>query len=161
MTLTAIWVFNGCFFVLIGALVAGFKFRDWWLDRDKERVPVSEKLLRAPGESLRQKIEDLSDKLTESLLAATILPAILTTSLLSASPEGKVTMERGPLAAVLGLGLFAFFAVRLFRVREELQNYRLGFLGERAAGEEINQLMRDGCHVFHDVPMEPYGTLTM
>jgi hypothetical protein len=35
----------------------------------------------------------------------------------------------------------------------------LGFAGERAVAEELNQLMLDGCRVFHDVPMEPYGNI--
>jgi hypothetical protein len=39
------------------------------------------------------------------------------------------------------------------------REYRLGFAGERAVAEELNQLMLDGCRVFHDVPMEPYGNI--
>ena len=39
------------------------------------------------------------------------------------------------------------------------RDYRLGFAGERAVAEELNQLMLDGCRVFHDVPMEPYGNI--
>jgi hypothetical protein len=35
----------------------------------------------------------------------------------------------------------------------------LGFAGERAVAEELNQLMLDGCRVFHDLPMEPYGNI--
>lgn len=31
--------------------------------------------------------------------------------------------------------------------------------GERAVGEEINRLTQDGCSVFHDVPIGPYGNV--
>ena len=34
-----------------------------------------------------------------------------------------------------------------------------GFAGERAVAEELNQLIRAGCYVFHDVPMAPYGNI--
>lgn len=34
---------------------------------------------------------------------------------------------------------------------------RLGLLGERAVGEELNHLMRQGAYVFHDVPTASYG----
>jgi hypothetical protein len=38
-----------------------------------------------------------------------------------------------------------------------LRRERIGFAGERAVGEEINQLMADGYRVFHDVPMTGYS----
>lgn len=34
MTLTAIWILNGCFYLLVGPLFAGLKLRDWWLGGD-------------------------------------------------------------------------------------------------------------------------------
>src|SRR5262249_19244830 len=33
------------------------------------------------------------------------------------------------------------------------RNYVLRLRAERAVGEELNQLMLDGCHVFHDYPV--------
>lgn len=67
-----------------------------------------------------------------------------------------VLLITATLATVAGL---AWSISRLLRVANQLRNYNLGFHGERAVGEEINQLMRDGCHVFHDLPMEPYGNI--
>jgi hypothetical protein len=48
---------------------------------------------------------------------------------------------------------------RLGRLKEKRQAYRLGLSGERAVGEELNQLMLVGCRVFHDVPNDPYGNI--
>ena len=53
----------------------------------------------------------------------------------------------------------AWLARRLFCIITKRRNAALGFYGERAVAEELNQLMLDGCRVFHDVPMEPYGNI--
>ena len=40
----------------------------------------------------------------------------------------------------------------------ERKSYALGLDGELATAEELNQLMLDGCRVFHDVPIR-YGNV--
>jgi hypothetical protein len=76
-------------------------------------------------------------------------------------------------AALLGLGVYAFLtdssliggvvvalavaaliyvALRFEKEAKLRRDCYLGFLGERAVGEELNQLMSDGWSVFHDVP---------
>jgi hypothetical protein len=59
-------------------------------------------------------------------------------------------------AVTIGFALLLWRLIYLIKRRRE---YRLGFAGERAVAEELNQLMLDGCRVFHDVPMEPYGNI--
>jgi hypothetical protein len=54
---------------------------------------------------------------------------------------------------------FTFLVWKLVNLIARRRNYRLGFARERAVAEELNQLMLDGCRVFHDVPMEPYGNI--
>lgn len=44
---------------------------------------------------------------------------------------------------------FMWKAVTLVRRRRDL---RIGMAGEMAAGEELNRLMFDGYHVYHDFP---------
>lgn len=41
---------------------------------------------------------------------------------------------------------------------EELRQFKLGLEGERATGQELDQLTLEGCRVFHDVPF-PNGGL--
>jgi hypothetical protein len=40
---------------------------------------------------------------------------------------------------------------------EKVRPLRLGFKGERAVGEELNQLLRQGFHVFHDLPFDSFN----
>lgn len=74
-------------------------------------------------------------------------------------PMSGYVLTRLVLAFVLAVALFTLAVRRLFAQVREMRACTLGFHGERAAAEEINQLMRDGCRVFHDVPTEPYGNI--
>ena len=47
-----------------------------------------------------------------------------------------------------------YYSVQCFRALKERSNYQLGFDGERFVGELLNQLMLEGCHVFHDFPAD-------
>jgi hypothetical protein len=112
----------------------------------QSRVPTSEKLLRPPGESLRRKLAEFDDKLLISvmlLIGAPIFFATQTRTL----PFGTFVLWLVPLTILC--------AVPLYIAGRRARNYALGLLGERAVGEELNQLLRDGCHVFHDYPGGP------
>ena len=139
-------------------LLAVVCFWRWRVVRRAERVPVADKLLRPAGESLRRRIEALDDKLTDTFLLGIFAPLGAIAAVffaLALSPP----LTRLVVAFVSGVAAFAFVTRRMLAQLRELRNCRLGFHGERAVAEEINQLMRDGCRVFHDVPMEPYGNI--
>ncbi len=65
--------------------------------------------------------------------------------------------ERLILAGVLCIGGVVIGAYRLISRLDERDRLRLGLDGERAVGEELNQLMLRGCRVFHDVPGERFN----
>jgi len=46
----------------------------------------------------------------------------------------------------------AYPIYRLVKLGRKMLRYRAGLLGEQVVGEHLNQLMRQGCAVFHDVP---------
>ena len=127
--------------------------------RRRERSPISAMLLRPAGESLRLKVDELSECLNEQGTAAMIYPGVVLAVVLLTAPEGGVSQSRTATAFALCAALLLVLLWRVFQTLAKLEDYRLGFHGERAVAEELNQLMRDGCHVFHDVPMEPYGNI--
>lgn len=148
-----------CIATPAACMIAALLLWRWRIGLRSERPPVSEKLLRPAGESLRLKIEALSDKLGERIALAIFAPCAAMAFVLLSAPDGNVTHSRALSAFIACAALLLFFLWRLFRTADELRDYRLGFHGERAVAEEINQLMREGCRVFHDVPMEPYGNI--
>lgn len=129
----------------------------------KERPPVSDKLLRPPGESLRREIEKLDDQVNDILVATLFGPAVVAVVLIlqnnglkAANNSARITIITAAAAVILA---FVLLVWRLLYLLNRRRNFRLGFAGERAVAEELNKLMLDGYHVFHDVPMDPYGNV--
>ena len=133
----------------------------WRSERRKElvRSPISEKLLRPAGESLRLKMDELGETFGDRLSFAMILPGAMLATVLLTSTDGSISESRAIVAFVICTLLLLFLLRRAFQTHEELSNYRLGFHGERAVGEELSHLMAEGCRVFHDLPIEPYGNI--
>jgi len=126
---------------------------DHMLSEEKEhsRSPFSEKLLRPAGESLRLKIDEIRAEIVNHVLTLGLLlmvagiwpliifflPAvwlIVTTSVVSGS--------------CLLLAQKRWKVIRPLRTK--LQNYRLGFDGERYVATELEPLIAKGYRVFHD-----------
>ena len=128
---------------VIAAAVKSFRLRDRWL---KNRKTTDGKMLRAPGESLRQESQSLNDWLMGLLAGIAATPAIL----LGQMPR---TIS-GTSITIMAVGIVAW-AVPLFYLLGLRRDLDLRLRGERAVAEELNRLMLDGCHVFHDYPAGP------
>ncbi len=154
-----LWILIGSWFLAIGTLLGTAHLRHWRIARQKMRTPVAEKLLRGPGESLRKKLEELDEQLSLEMAMAFVLPLIYVGSILV--QQRKLHSGWGGISffMVIGVAGYAILCRRIHRVLDVRRNYRLGLGGERAVGEELNQLMLAGCRVFHDVPNAPYGNL--
>jgi hypothetical protein len=155
------WILLASMFVPMVTLVGIVWLANWRRSLGKERPPVSEKLLRPAGESLRKELERLDERINDTLLWLFGGPALLTTVLLIQTPALKISQSYAAFGLILiaSVVAFAFLARRLVRLLDVRRDFRLGFAGERAVAEELNQLMLHGCRVFHDVPMEPYGNI--
>jgi hypothetical protein len=117
------------------------------------RAPMTDKLLRPPGETCRRKMEQLDDKIGELSIWVIAFPSTLLFGYLSSSGTGgRVLLWCFALA--IAAAVLGFLVWKLLGVIKERENYRLGFSAERAVGEQLNQLMSDGCRVFHDFPLE-------
>lgn len=123
--------------------------------RAAEEFPFRELPLRAPGESLRVKMERLAEAQQHRLLMLTIVAVVSTAVVLSLPADLKLA----------GMGICALLVFadalrtipRMIHTQRELWNCRLGFTGERLVGEELNQLLADGFQVFHDIPLQGYN----
>jgi Nuclease-related domain len=67
------------------------------------------------------------------------------------------SLPRWVFMGVLLLGCVVTGVRALHKLAEKKDNLRLGLDGERAVGEELNQLMRKGAIVFHDLPGEEFN----
>lgn len=122
----------------------------------KAKTPFTEKLLRPPGESLREKIALMDDQISEKLILFLFICmgiTYFTYSQLGQLQNPGVQIVFG-VSLVIGYGVCGFYGVRLSRLVHLRRDYHLGFLGERAVGEELNRMVAQGYAVFHDVLFE-------
>ena len=58
---------------------------------------------------------------------------------------------------VLSIGFLAYFGVRLNKTHVQRHKEQLGLDCERSVGQELNQLMLEGCRVFHDFQADNFN----
>jgi len=138
------------FFVVMGLLCFLKLFKR------SRRSPLTRELLRGPGQSLRTKIENLNMDIASYLAILFITPIMFFSTYLSqiyfgAAKENNLTMCIYIFAAFVLMG---FCLLKLWRLLKERTNYQLGLDCEIAVGQELNQLMLQGCRIFHDFPAE-------
>jgi Nuclease-related domain len=128
-------------------------------DRARRRSPLSSELLRAPGESLVDQINELDSEILAWVVMLMVLPLLvvcvhLAQSYLLREPESlfRWVFAVALVGACIGTGVH-----KLHGIAARKDNMRLGLDGERSVAEELNQLMRKGAFVFHDVPGEEFN----
>jgi len=131
----------------------------WRRKLHHRRNPLTTKLLRAPGESLRQQIEDSTLDIYGLLLFTGIIPFFIVSlhlfeSYVAGMPEtvGRAAFNLTVMAAAMGFGIYRLLGH--WRSREYL---RLGLDAERATGQELTKLLKLGFHVYHDVPADGFN----
>jgi len=124
--------------------------------------PANGKLLRPPGETCRRKMEELDDKIDEITIWVLSFPATLLICYVSntgTTAAARFTPGVWISALLVAAGAVSVFAWKFISLVKERNNWRLGFSGERAVGEQLNRLMCDGCIVFHDFPLTENGNI--
>jgi hypothetical protein len=141
----AVAVAVGAFALIAGTLV----LRHWW-DSRSNKFPLTKRYLRPPGESLRVKLEEIDSRVSELLLWLITAAAFVGVGVYALLTGSSLIL--GLIVCALPLAVMIYFAVRFEKEAKLRRDHYLGFLGERAVGEELNQLMGHGWSVFHDVP---------
>lgn len=114
------------------------------------RSPFTSNFLRSPGESLNRQIMEISDKMMEHLVMTLMAPILLYALLYSRNVKFSASVNM--VFIIGGIGFIGYHLFRLISLINLRQSYRLGYEGEIAVGQELNQLMRDGYYVYHDFP---------
>lgn len=144
----------------VATFIVAFSLWQRSVDKRNRRSPLTRSMLRAPGESLRNGIEDLQIEINFLVLISFMTPFFFFSTYISRLYFlGKEinAIEATLITVLVGIALSVLMR-KVFRSMEELRKRRLGMEGEIATGEELNQLMLDGCRVFHDVPFD-YGNI--
>ena len=127
--------------------------------RDARRSPLTKDLLRSAGQSVQAKIDEQYENIWGwagglIFLPMTIFAAHLCESYLLGQPE---TAVRIGINLAFGIGSIIVLIFKLWKTGALLDRLKIGLDAEMAVGEELNQLMRDGAAVFHDLPAEQFN----
>ncbi len=137
-------------------------FPSLWLSRLKirgKRSPLTRDLLRSPGESLRQQIEDINIDINAYLLVSVIAPLALYAIFLTQLHFEKIH-NPALLAVLYSIAMTIYEAiviVKLTRALTRRNHLRLGLDAEMSIGQELNQLMLDGFRVYHDFQADKFN----
>ena len=123
------------------------------------KSPISSKLLRVPGQSLRAEVEANWEKIESSffILLLIFFPPFLLLSLFGHLNNHLVPWWQIGLVLFLYLFLIGWGARRLSRLLNQRFKLLVGLDAEQAVGQELNQLMLSGYRVYHDFPAEKFN----
>ena len=130
--------------LLVGASILA---RRYWHRKDR-RNPLTRGLLRSPGYSLQERLDDVRTDLIS--LAGGMAPIPMFVYYMTSTTAMTEVAVYLLWFFVVGILLWAVF--RVFALVRQARNLRLGMEAEMAAGQELSMLMRDGFFVFHDLP---------
>ena len=121
----------------------------------KVRPPKREKILRPAGESLRERIETLSDDLCIGLGLALLGPVVLVAAFLPLFAwQASVPISKALILLALTLGVSVSGSYWVTRKARSLRNARFGFEGERFVGQVLSGLSAKDCIAFHDIRLD-------
>ncbi len=149
--------------IVIGFLawqIAANAFRPVWpftlWRTKKKKSPVKQKLLAYPGKTLANTLEDRM--MDFSLLSLLLIMGPSAAWFIYVSFVHRPITSTSILTFVISMIVgTAAGCISLRRTVRKMRYLRLGLDAERATGEELNQLMREGFYVFHDFPAESFN----
>jgi len=145
-------------FILLFSLPVAAVIYTIWRERKKESLksllPFDELQRRPAGESTRLVSEKFGEEIDVWLMTLVFIPVLFSIALIS---QPKIGYAQVALFFVAAAMVAAIAQSRLRPLLNKFRKYRLGFQGERYVAEELNLLMLDGYHVFHDVPFEKFN----
>ena len=135
------------------ALVSAYIFLSKKKLASFRKNPINMDLLRSPGESLREQIEDKKLDIDTYLTMIPVLPLLLYISYLQSSKSIFYSLVLS-CSGVICIVIATYKLKNLIKIKTKLS---LGYDAELSIGQELNTLMRDGYYVFHDIPAENYN----
>jgi hypothetical protein len=125
-------------------------------EKARSREPFESDLARPAGESLRLKLADLEEKISDAAAFTIGLPAVIGVMLSTSTPIRSNLLALIVMIA-LALAASAGGSFRIYRLARARSNHELGFRGERYVAEALTPLHARGYRVFHDVLFDGYN----
>lgn len=125
-----------------------------------KKSPLNIQLLRPPGYSLQEKINDLTFDLLENLFSLPVIPFLFFSTAVSTYVLDKKTPSIFIILFYLAISILSiiYFSRQIFINLKKRNLYRLGFECETAAGQDLQySLATREFKVFHDFPASNFN----
>lgn len=127
--------------------------------RANRRSPISLTLLRSPGNSLRDQLDEAALAVSSDLIILSGMPLIILALFLA---QGHVLglhaiASMAPVYMGIAVGIVLFVLRRLWKTGARVDRLKAGYDAELAVGQELDQLMRHGAIVLHDLPADSFN----
>ncbi len=124
-----------------------------------KKSPLNIDLLRSPGQTLKEKIEDLSDEIMINLMSIPILFLTVTGAILWDKTFSVKPINTSGIVIVVVFGVAAsiYLVTKGYKYFKEHSHLRLGYECEQAVGQDLNNLIAHGFKVYHDFPADGFN----
>jgi hypothetical protein len=146
-------------FISVGVLFSVISILKAYHRHKKRRSPFTAKFLRGPGQSLIEKLDDINEELSSYLAMMIAIPISLYALYISDLYFGNrpLSLNSGLLYIVIGVLFIGYLIFKMVRFLNLRRITRLGYEGEVATGQELNQMMLQGYHVYHDFVADKFN----
>lgn len=123
------------------------------------KSPLTQGLLRPAGHSLRIQFDDVFADVMGWLVVALFLPVVVGAlySGVLLAPGRAFSWTSASFYLTLAVTAIAVSSYRAVKLLRKAMNLRMGWDAEMATGQELDQLMRGGAAVFHDMPAKEFN----
>jgi len=130
-----------------------------WNRSKKEPASATPNLFRVPGQSAAEKIDGLDSEIARQAALLIALELFLGLIYLCHLYVYKSAISALLIRIVLpaGCGLSVYVLMKTLKLAKERRRERLGYKDEIVVGRELDRLISEGNHVYHDVPAEEFN----
>ena len=123
------------------------------------RPSFNQNLLRIPGDSMLRRLDNLNEQINLYLVYVIILPLIIYSTLISYSyfQAEQPSLTVIWISSIICIVIIAYLVFNLVQLLTQRRRVRLGYEGEQAVGQELNQLMLHGYWVYHDFSADNFN----
>ena len=130
-----------------------------WNRSKKEPVSITTNIFRAPGQSAAEKIDGLDSEIARQAALLIALALFLGLIYLCRLYVYKSAISPLLIGIVMpaGFGLSVYILAKTLKLVKKRRRERLGYKDEIVVGRELDRLISEGNHVYHDVPAEDFN----
>lgn len=123
------------------------------------RPSFKKDLLRIPGGSRLRRLDNLNEQINLYQVYVISLPLIIYSALISYSyfQAAQPSLTVIWISSTICIAFIAYLVFNLVKLLSQRKRTRLGYEGELAVGQELNQLMLHGYRVYHDFPADTFN----